>query len=78
MEGPHADRAEFEAWRQARGWPLIDEEVLLQMERVAADMEAKREALTFCGVPVQHLTEREAKAGLVFLSKLVHSLNLQP
>jgi hypothetical protein len=70
MEDQRAvDRAIHEAWRRVRGWPPIPESMLAAAESIVTDAEAAGTNFTFCDVPIQHLTEREARAGLAFLMR---------
>lgn len=54
--------------RQQNGWHPVPENMLLAAEEaVRLEKQNGGMAYTFCGVPVQELTEREAKAALVLL-----------
>lgn len=68
MEDQRAvDEAIHEAWRREKGWPPIPESMLAAAERIVSEAEAAGKYFTFCDVPIQNLTEREARAGLAFL-----------
>jgi len=53
--------------RKQNGWPPVPEAMLAKAEQFGREAREAGKAFTFCGVPVQELTEREAKAALLVL-----------
>lgn len=68
MESPEMlEESYFWFHRNQNGWPPVPEAMLAKAEQSAREAKEAGKAFTFCGVPVQELTEREAKAALVIL-----------
>lgn len=69
MESPELlEKGHFEYWRSQQGWPMIPKEVLDAGAQLIREAEANEGMqYTFCGVPIQHLTQEEARLALAMM-----------
>lgn len=70
MESPRREEEDqFWAWRRENGWHPLPESLLERADAILKEDREHHFVATLMGVPIEELSEREAKAALVLLSR---------